>query len=88
MSQPNAEDLNSAAFRRVMVDRAIPIVLQPLTISVERNTATRHLTMRNLRICLGAAVWIVDCITIDFPESLTGWRDTCSCDPNCYQPAT
>jgi hypothetical protein len=71
-----------------MVDRGIPIVLQSLTVSVERNTANPPLTLRNSRVCPGAAVWIADCITIDFPESLTGWRDTRSCDANCYQPAT
>lgn len=75
MNQPYADEPIFAGFWMAKGHRDIGIVLQPLTVSFERNAKSHHLTLRDLRVCPGAPVWIVDCITIDFPESLTGWRD-------------
>jgi putative methionine-R-sulfoxide reductase with GAF domain len=48
--------------------------LQLLTVAFEPHSCSRHQNIGNFNGRIGKPVWVVDCITIDFPGSLTGWR--------------
>ena len=63
-------------------------ILQSLTVGFELSRRFGHQSFGNFGARFGKPVWFVDCITIESPGSLTGWRDIRSRDPNCYQPAT
>ncbi len=55
-------------------ERSKPFTLQLLAAAFEPGSRYRHQNTGNFNARFGEAVWIVDCITIDFPGSLTGWR--------------
>jgi hypothetical protein len=48
--------------------------LQLLTVDVEPYRSSGHQNTGNFGGCFGKPVWIEDCITIEFPGFLTGWR--------------
>ena len=50
------------------------VIFQSVTAGFEPDHSSGHQSSSNFGASLGKPVWIVDCITIDFPGSLTGWR--------------
>jgi hypothetical protein len=50
------------------------LLLQLLTVDVEPYRLSGHQNTGNFSGRFGKPVWIEDCITIEFPGSLTGWR--------------
>src|SRR5713226_5592137 len=88
---PSPFDPHGRAFADLAMNypkRSKAFTLQLLTVDFEPDHSSGHQATGNFSARFGKPVWIVDCITIESPGFLTGWRGIRSRDPNCYQPAT